>query len=149
MNISFIKSNQKKFLLKELNETFGIEKIPHLLIESGKCKLRGFTGSMSREEIQELGSVARIEIIGLYIIKKEKDGLRFGLDGCHAFQSEIKKGIVEIDEEEEWMKGNDLEIKEDYGYKIVKFKDDLLGCTKSTGERLVNFIPKERRIRRS
>jgi NOL1/NOP2/fmu family ribosome biogenesis protein len=33
------------------------------------------------------------------------------------------------------------------GFKILKFKDDFIGCGKSTGREIKNFLPKERRIK--
>ncbi|NCO11076.1 hypothetical protein CO038_02735 [Candidatus Pacearchaeota archaeon CG_4_9_14_0_2_um_filter_39_13] len=150
MRINFIKSGEKKKLLKDLNETFGIKEIKHVLLETGKGKVRGFTGSMNREELEELAEIARVETIGLYLFRKEDRGeLRLGLDGCHAFGEQIDKNVIEIEDVEKWMKGEDLIVEEDYGMKVVANNGDLLGCGKSTGEKLVNFVPKERRIRRS
>ena len=46
MNIKFISSGEKKKLLRELNEKFGISKLPYLLFETGKEKIRGFSGTL-------------------------------------------------------------------------------------------------------
>lgn len=154
MKVNFIKSKERRKILDQLNEAFGVKEMPYLLIEAGKEKIRGFSGNITKEEITELSEIARVEIIGLYLFRKEgkEDGnkeLRLGLDGSHIFSKEIDKNVVEISDEElqKWLRGNDLEKKEDYGMKVVMNKGDFFGCTKSTGEKLVNFMPKERRIR--
>ncbi|MCX6747325.1 MAG: hypothetical protein NTU63_04310, partial [Candidatus Pacearchaeota archaeon] len=62
----------------------------------------------------------------------------------------IKKNIIELDDlqAEEWFKGHDLEIKEqNNGFKVLKYKDDFVGCGKLSNNRLTNFVPKERRIK--
>ena len=46
MKIKFIKSNEKKKIQKELQETYGVGELPYLLIESGKQKLRAFSGHL-------------------------------------------------------------------------------------------------------
>lgn len=151
MRINFVKSSEKRKLLSTLNSEFGITEIPFLLIEAGKEKTRGFSGNMTKEEIQEINEIARIEIIGCYLFKKEKDEIRLGLDGTNIFSQQIDKNIFEISDSnvEKWMKGQDLEIEAEHGLKAVRNAGDFFGCGKSTGERIVNFVPKERRIRRS
>ena len=81
MNIRFLSSKEKKKLIEELDERFGIskDKLNYMLLETGKEKIRAFSGTMTREEIFELGKIANVEIIGLYAVKKERN-LRFSLD---------------------------------------------------------------------
>ena len=49
----------------------------------------------------------------------------------------------------EWMKGENLEIDEEFGstYVIVKNGDDVLGNGQNTKEVIKNYVPKERRVR--
>jgi len=46
------------------------------------------------------------------------------------------------------MKGEDLDINTDKRYAILKNNNDFLGCGKSTGEKIINTIPRERRVNR-
>jgi len=48
---------------------------------------------MIKEEINELSTIANVEIIGLYLIKKERN-LRLSLDATQIFQNQISKNIV-------------------------------------------------------
>jgi NOL1/NOP2/fmu family ribosome biogenesis protein len=70
-------------------------------------------------------------------------------DALSIFKNQITKNIIEIDDKnaEEWLRGNDLQIKSDRGFKILKNNNEFIGCGKSTGEKITNFVPKERRIK--
>ena len=151
MNIHFIKSSEKKELLNQLNEVFGISSIPYLLIESGKEKIRGFSGSLSKEEILDLAKIAKIEVIGLYLIRREReDDLRLSFDGTRLLKDQIKKRIVEVNEEQfnSWIRGNDLDISTEKGPVVIKYGLDFLGCGKSNGLKIFNYVPKDRRLKK-
>jgi len=152
MKLKFLKSSEKKELLSQLGEIYDISDLPYLLLETGKEKIRGFSGTMTKEEIKELSGIANVEIIGAYLFKREGN-LRISLDGAHLLKDKIKKGIIEITDEEveTWMKGENLSFdsENEKGIFVVKNGDDLLGCGVSDGKKLINYIPRERRIRRS
>lgn len=149
MRIHFIKSSQKKKILHELNEQFGIASLPYLLVESGKEKLRAFSGSLSKEEIFQLNQITNIEAIGLYMLKKEQD-FRLTIDATHLLKEQIIKNIVQINDEQlnDWLKGQDLEIQSSNETKIIQHKEDFIGSGKSNGKKIFNYIPKERRLRK-
>ena len=150
MNIHFIKSNEKRDIVEKLNEQFGIEELPYLLVESGKEKIRAFTGSLSKEEISKIGQIAHIEVFGLYLLKKENEEYRLSLDATLVLSKQINKNIIEIDEEQfqKWIRGQDLEIKLPRGTYIIKYKEDFLGCGKSNEEKIFNYVPKDRRLKK-
>ena len=86
MKINFLKSSEKKKLVKQLDDLYGLKKLHYLLLETGKGKIRGFSGSLMKEQLRELADIARVEIIGLYLMRKEKNGdLRLSLDGSGIF----------------------------------------------------------------
>jgi len=148
MIIKFVKSSEKKKILAELNEQFGIEKLPYLLVESGRERIRAFSGSLSKEEILQMSHLTNIEQIGLYLIKKE-DSLRLSMDAIHLLKSQITKNIIEITESQfnDLIRGKDLSISAQKGNIIIKYKEDLIGFGRSTGEKVYNYIPKDRRLR--
>lgn len=142
-------STDKKKIQKKLNEQFGIASLPYLLLQFGKEKIRLYSGSLSKEELYKLDNELRIENIGLYFAKLEKDGLRLTLDGVQLLKNQITKNILELSDKQadDWLKGNDLEIHSDKSFKILKNNSEFIGCGKSTGEKITNFVPKERRIK--
>lgn len=148
MNFRFVKSSEKKKILKELNEQFGIEKLPYLLIESGRERIRAFSGSLSKEEILQISHLTNIEQIGIYLIKKE-DTLRLSMDAIHLLKSQIIKNMIEITESQlhDWLRGKDLSTPAQKGNVIIKYKEDLIGFGRSNGEKVYNYIPKDRRLK--
>ena len=150
MKLEILKKTEKEKIREQLEKQFGISKLPYLFTKNSKDKIRGFTGNLSKEEILRLARETNMEVLGLYLFKDEKDGIRLSIDACHALKDEIKKNIIELNDAQalEWFKGHDLDIKsDDKGYKILKYKDDFIGCGKLSQSRLVNFVPKERRIK--
>ena len=151
MNCEFIRSPGKKELIAQLEEQFGITELPYLLLETGKEKIRGFSGSMTKAEIISLSRLINVEIIGLYLFKKEEGSkrMRLSLDATHLLSSQLTKNVIEITDEQKeiWLRGNNLDIKTNSGMVLVKNKNIFLGCGLSTGKNIINHIPKERRIR--
>jgi len=147
--MKIIRSTQKKKILKQLNEQFGITKIPYLLLRFGKEKFRAYSGNLSVEELNKLDAELRIENIGLYFAKEQIDGIRLTFDGIQLFKEQINKNIIELEDKQanEWLNGQDLPIKSNSAFKILKHKNEFIGCGKSTGERITNFVPKERRLK--
>ncbi|MGV8151983.1 MAG: methyltransferase RsmF C-terminal domain-like protein [Candidatus Nanoarchaeia archaeon] len=147
--MEFLKSSENKKINQELEKNFGINKIPYLLLRFGKEKIRLYSGSLSKTELFKLDKNLRVESAGLYFLKEHQDGIRFNLDSIYLFKDSINKNIIELDDKQasEWLNGFDLNIKSSIGYVILKNNEYFIGCGKSTGEKIVNSIPKERRIR--
>lgn len=150
MSHAFIKSAEKKQILKEINEQFGITELPYLFIQSGKEKIRAFSGSLSKEEILEIARLTRIEGVGIYFFKREITGIRPSFEGVQLLKNQITKNILDIDDEQalSWIKGNDLGMKTPAGVYIMRNNGLLLGCGKSNGEVIFNYVPKERRLKK-
>ena len=150
MNLSFLKSGEKRKIVRELEEKFGISNLSGILMETGKEKIRMFSGTMTREEIIELSYISNVEIIGIYLIKKERD-LRLSFDATQVLAKQIKKEILEINDKqfEDWMLGKDLNVKIKRGVVVLKHNGDFIGCGVSNEEKIFNYVPKERRIRKS
>jgi len=95
----------------------------------------------------------------MYMFNTYEEGIRLSLDAIHLLKSQIKKNILEIDNKqaEEWMRGQDILINEEdkekwkneeKGFKVIKNKDDFIGCGKLLADRIVNYLPKERRAKK-
>ncbi len=147
--MKLLSSSQKKKITKQLNLQFGITNIPYLMIKFGKERLRLYSGNLSKEELLKLDKNLRIETAGLYFAKQVNDGIRLTIDGLHILQSQITKNILILTKEQSdnWFLGDDLQIKLDKNFKILKYDKDFLGSGKSTGEKITNTVPKERRVK--
>jgi NOL1/NOP2/fmu family ribosome biogenesis protein len=148
MLLKFIRSSVKKKILSSLSTQFGIQKLPYLLIKSGKEKIRAFSGSFSKDEIKTLSQLTNIELIGTYLIKEEHD-LRLSIEGTLLLKSQITKNIIEINDSQlnNWIHGLDLDIKTSPSTKVIKHNQDFIGCGKSNSQKIFNYVPKDRRLK--
>lgn len=150
MNIRFIKTPEKRKIIEKLNEQYGIEDLPYLLIESGKEKIRAYTGHLSKDEISKITEIAKVELIGMYLIREENDQYRLSMDATLVLSDQINKNMIELDENQFqlWIRGYDLDIKKPKGIYVIRYKNDFIGCGKSNEERVFNFVPKDRRLKK-
>ena len=92
----------------------------------------------------------RVDSLGLYFGQLRNDELRLSIEGSQMVGKFATTNVVEINSEElrQWLTGNDLE--KDYerctGYVIIKHNSDFLGCGKCKEGKILNFVPKARRV---
>jgi NOL1/NOP2/fmu family ribosome biogenesis protein len=147
MKIKTLGKKEKKQFEKKLKDRFGI-KIPSAqFIRGGKDKLRLFTGDFSEHELNILNGIVRIETIGMRYgsFDKNKD-FRIGFDASNLFTP--KRNIITLDKKQlkTWFQGQDLDIKvKKQGYVVLRFENIIVGCGKATQNKILNFVPKERR----
>lgn len=88
-----------------------------------------------------------VEGLGLYIGRIEPDGFRLSIEGAQMINA--KKNVLEIPNEMiyDWVRGFNLKITNEFkSYVIIKNGKDILGCGKSNGEVVLNYVSKPRRI---
>lgn len=149
MNVHFIKSSEKKQILAELEEIYGIKELNYMLIETGKKKIRAFSGDLTKEELYEISKYVNIELIGMYLISKKDDSMRINFDAVSLLRNEITKSKVKIKKEqcEQWVRGHDLVFATQRGVVVLEYENDLVGIGKSNGDKIFNYVPKERKIK--
>ena len=133
-----------------------------LFVKTGSETVRAYSGHLDVGEILKIWRSFPVEGLGLYfgkhfVDKHGKKEARLSLDGLHFVRKQVNKNIIELNDEQvvKWFKGDNLELtkeqKETYqyiGFVAVKYKEDLVGTGKNTPQGiLLNFLPKERRIR--
>lgn len=151
MKVEFYNSKKRKELIEKLNSQFGVKTLPPIIFETGKERIRGFSGDLTIDELYDLADIANIEYIGLYLLKQDMEFLRLGFDGAILLKDQYSKNIVELTDAQVdgWMNGHNLDVQLENGIYIVCHKGDVFGCGVSDGKHLINFVPKERRIRRN
>lgn len=153
--MQLIQGTERKKIIESLGY-YGITEIPLLLIETSPGRIRGYSGMLSKDEIAKLSKEVRIEVIGLYMFNNFDGDMRLSVDAIHLLKDQITKNILELNEKQakEWMQGQDIALmnedkeklkNEPTGFKVIKYKDDFLGCAKLTHDRIVNYLPKNRR----
>lgn len=147
--MKILNDKEKQEIIEIIKKEYGITKIDSLLIRFGSEKIRIFSGNLNSNVLQKLDNSLRIEAIGLYAMKNLENSLRLTIDSLNLLKDQINKNIIELTNEQvnQWLKGNELYIEESPGLKVLKKGSDYIGCGKSTGSKITNFVPKERRIR--
>jgi len=148
--IKILNQHEKRQIEKKLNEQFGIENVPGLIVRRGEERLFLFSGNFSEKDIKQLEKCTFIERTGVYFARLIGDDLRLSIEGSQILKGQITKNIFELDssQAEEWMKGRELLIKTGkHGFLIMRHGEDFLGTGKASEEKIGNFIPKNRRLK--
>ncbi|NJE61360.1 hypothetical protein [Thermococcus sp. 21S7] len=88
---------------------------------------------------------------GVYFGRVESDGIRLSIEGSFLVGPKATKNVVELDDERarRYLAGESVEIGDDslHGWVIVKWRSYYLGSAKAKEGRLINYVPKERRLK--
>ena len=91
----------------------------------------------------------RINSLGMYFCELNYDNIRFSIEGSQLIGPIAKKNVLKLDDDAFtlWVRGNDLEIKEEFeGFVIIKHNNDFIGSGKFSEGKIFTYIPKIRRI---
>jgi len=92
----------------------------------------------------------RIQSIGLYFGTILNGELRLSIEGSQIVGPKAKKNVIDMTDEQvkAWLKGEDIkaENKENV-FVILKHNSDFIGTGKFRDDRVLNFVPKERRLK--
>jgi len=146
-NLRILNNKEIKQVLNKIQEQFGIKEIKLDLgmLKNKEGKIFLITKDINKVNLDKL----RINELGLYIAKEDK-GIRLSIEGAYLFGKHAAKNIHEIDKANAyfWMTGEDISCKKEFkGFVIIRYKDNYLGCGKWKENKILNFIPKERRIK--
>jgi len=90
----------------------------------------------------------RVNSYGLYFAELRDTEIRLSVEGSQIIGPKAKKNVVELSEKQlhDWFNGLDLDIKHERSFVILKYNEDFVGCGKSTEEKILNYLPKIRRV---
>ncbi len=94
----------------------------------------------------------RINKIGLYFGQLLHNQLRLSIEGSQLVGPKAKKNILEITKEQSraWLRGEDLSTDQKLkGFVLIRNKNDFFGTGKFKQGKILNFVPKGRRIKSS
>ena len=144
--LKILNTREKKPLLARIKEQWGCDfKTDLVWMMSTKNRIYLMTKDLEKIDLKKL----RIDSMGSYFATINESEIRLSIEGAQLIGKIAKKNIVELSEEEkyEWMQGKDIDKKTDCeGYVIIKSDNDFLGCGKVSEDKILNFVPKNRRI---
>ena len=143
--LTVMNTRELKVVDKHLQEQFGIKlDLKGAFFKNPKEKIYYSTKDVGKIDWKQL----RINSIGMYFADV-REGVRLSIEGAQLLGPKAKKGVLELSDEEayEWMQG--LELQKDIepkGFLLIKHKNDFLGCGKAVAGRVMNYVPKNRRV---
>ena len=146
-NLKFLNRKETKPIIKMIKEQWGAEaELECFFLKNTKDKVFIINRKISEVGIERL----RINSLGLYLGEIAKDGFRLSIEGSQIIGPSAKKNIADINNDElrKWLKGEDLEKETAAeGYAILRHEGDFVGCGKVKENKILNFVPKARRVK--
>lgn len=94
-------------------------------------------------------SKLRINSMGMYFGELRNNELRLSVEGSQLLGKYAKKNIYELDDNQfkDWIAGEDIPAENDFVcFLLIKHKDDFIGTGKFKEGKILNFVPKARRL---
>jgi NOL1/NOP2/fmu family ribosome biogenesis protein len=147
--LTLLKKSEKEKILSFLNQRFGFaKKLDYYFVKSGKNKIRIISKDFERIDLRGM----KIEILGLYFARWDKNELRLSIEGSQIVGKYARKNVLELDKQQagEWMGGKNFTTDAknvEEGFVILKYDKDFLGCGKLLKNKVWSYIPKWRRTK--
>ena len=146
-NLTILNTREKKNLSKLLRKQFNCNfEFNYEVFMNTKNRIFLLNKDVAKINLDEL----RVNSLGLYFGELYKNNeLRLSIEGSKIIGELAKKNVLQLDDKhaKKWMSGEDFEVDTDLkGFVIIKNEDDFLGCGKIVEGKLLNYVPKERRV---
>ena len=129
-----------------LEKRFGFkDNLDYVFLMNNKNKLYITNNDFGKINTEKL----RINNIGMYFGEIANNEIRLSIEGSQLIGRKCSKNILELDDNytKQWLNGIDIDIDyKEKGYILLKSKGDFLGCGKAVNSKILNFIPKNRRV---
>ncbi|HII29911.1 TPA: hypothetical protein HA317_02510 [Candidatus Woesearchaeota archaeon] len=154
MSLTPMNSKARKQLFRIIEEQWGIDCKGDKLISEHvffiNNRQRVFIASRDITLIDY--KAFNVNSLGLYIGELRGGEFRLTIEGSQLLGRQAKRNVVEIsrDQLKQWLSGQDVEIgrRDDFkGFVILHSGNDFAGCSRYKDGKLLNFVPKTRRIK--
>ena len=145
-NLRALSAKKLKPVTELIKSTWGAEiKFPWAWYQSTKDDLFIISKDITKIDAKKV----RINSVGLYFGELKNGELRLSIEGSQLIGPHATKNVVELNKEELrlWLRGEDLNKPvEEKGFVIIKSGNDFVGTGKPKEGRILNFVPKARRL---
>ncbi len=147
-NFEVLNGKSIKEIVKLLNNQWGFDEPLNFGFLQRDNDLFLITPSVDQLDMKELN----INSAGVYFAELRHDQLRLSLEGSQIIGPQAKKNVLELDDEQaqQWIRGVDVPVENvqdtGNGYVIIKSGNDFFGCGRIKEGKLLNFVPKSRRL---
>ena len=145
--LKILKSKEIKEIVRLLGQEFGFagDLKAYAVLRNTKDKMYLVNREIATIPLDALG----IDSVGMYFGEVMDHGIRLSIEGSQLIGKQCKKNVIEIDAAvmRTWLKGQDIEIAGQHqGYVLLKCGKEFLGCGRYKEGKVLNYIPKARRI---
>lgn len=166
-NLRVLERKDKKAFLQLLKKQFDFnDKLDYTFLINNKNKVFIVNKDIANIDLEKI----TLNSAGLYIAEFRNNEIRLSIEGSQLIGKEAKKNIIELDEKQarDWLKGKDIErlsfqgktnlekmrgesehfdkTTKEQGFVILKHNKDYLGSGKAKENKILNFVPKTRRL---
>lgn len=147
-DLKYMSHKEMKVIIKQIEEQWGCNLDDfgkkYIMIQSDE-DINIITHDLTTIAFQNL----RINTAGMYFCNLRNGQIRLSIEGSQIIGPLAKHHVLELNDDDIklWMTGNDME-KEGEGFVIITHKGDFMGTGKLTGGKLLNYVPKIRRLPR-
>jgi len=145
-NLKILNKKETKEILNLIDNQWNADiKLDYAFLTNNKGKVYLANKDIFALELSDL----RINSLGLYFAEVKGKEIRLSIEGSQLIGPKAKKNVVELDNNEtkKWLRGEDIEKEcEGNGFLIIKNNNDYLGSGKYKEKKILNFVPKTRRL---
>lgn len=142
--LKFLNKKETRQILNNIKDHYGTTfKENYIFLKNNQEKIYIINKYFAKLDTKHI----RLNNIGLYVAKIEKAGIRLTIEGSQLVKP-IKNTIkITKQQQKKWLNGQELDIDKKLDtYLVVKSGKDFIGTGKARDGKLLNFIPKRRRI---
>jgi len=144
--LKILNKKEIKEIINLIEKQWGAKlKLDYVFLRNNKNRVFVVNKDISKIDLSKL----RINSFGMYFCEIDRIGIRLSIEGSQLVGPKATKNLIEINEKQtkQWLKGEDLEIKENYsGFVILKHNNYFLGTGKFKENKVLNYVGKSRRI---
>lgn len=149
-NFEILNSKAIKELVKLLQQQWGYD----AKLECGFLQKENDIFLITKDVDKIALGELNVNSLGLYFAELRHEQLRLSIEGSQIIGKTAKKNVLEISDAQmrQWLKGENLDAPDgsstcdDNAYLIIKHDTDFFGCGRIKDGKLLNFVPKARRL---
>ncbi len=147
MKLKILNKKEIKKIFSLIKKQWGADlKFEHAFLKDNKGKLYLINCDISRIDLNKL----RVNSIGMYFGLAYGGEIRLSIEGSQMIGPFAKKNVVKLDKKKakRWLAGEDIDYSgKEKGFVIIKSSNDFFGTGKIKENKILNFIPKPRRLK--
>ena len=143
-SLKILNSKEKKHIIARVKKQFGIKELDldYAFFINNENKIFLLNKDVKKIDFDKL----RVNSLGVYFGAFDNN-FRLSIEGAQLIGDKATNNVINLEDDTEWLEGNDVSADGEDGLKIVKCGTDFLGTGQLKNGVLINYIPKERRIK--